>query len=71
MSLVERRDLAHLPPAHQAEVNREADVVESRLLLLVDTHVIAFAIGQRHLGEIFEREAEAFASTSLRNSSGP
>ena len=54
----QRRNLAHLPPAHQAEVNREADVVEPRLLLLVDAHVIALGLGERHLGEIIEREAE-------------
>ena len=54
----QRRDLAHLAPAHRAEVNRKSDRVEARLLLLMDSHVIAFLIGQRHLGEIFERETE-------------
>ena len=54
--LCERRNLAHLLSAHQAEIDRKADVVKTALLLLVDTGVIAFGLGHGKLGKAFERE---------------
>src|SRR5713226_5428858 len=52
------RDLAHLTSAHHAEVDRETDVERTGLLLLVDSHVIAFAIRERHFRQCFQLMSE-------------
>src|SRR5581483_10241079 len=51
--------LAHLRPAHQPEVDGKSDVIASRLLLLVDSHMVALFRGKRKLGEILELMAQA------------
>src|SRR6266851_6452385 len=50
----DRGELTHLLPAHQAEIDRESHVEQSRLRLLMDSHVIALAVRQRQFSEIFE-----------------
>ena len=49
-------DFTHLDAVHQAQAHRKADVKAAAILLLVDTHVVAFVVRQRQLGQAFELE---------------